>query len=105
MSDTIVFAMNSNSKTITLPDGTVDAILAAFADSYKWEAEVVDPEDSESTIPNPLSQNDLVTKMVRKFIVDTTRASQKRTAAAAAKVAVDTQLDAIEDAGIVTDTL
>ena len=105
MSDTIVFAMNSNSKTITLPDGTVDAILAAFVDSYKWETEVIDPDNSELMIPNPMTQNDLVTKMVRKFIVDTTRASQKRTAAAAARIAVDSQLDAIENAGVVTDTL
>ena len=105
MSDTIVFAMNDHSETLTLPEGTVDAILEAFADSYNWTADVVDPNDIELTIPNPMSQDDLVAIMGRKFIFDTTRASQKRSAAESAQTAVEVQLDAIEAAGILSDTV
>jgi len=100
--DAITFTLGSVTKTITLPVGTVAMIEDGFSVQYKWQAEVTDPNDPEATIPNPETKSDLVFRMVRKFITDTTRAANKTAARDTAASVVDAEIDAIDDAGVVT---
>ena len=103
MTESITLVFGSVSKTVTmLPVGTAVQIEDAFAVQYKWQAEVTDPDDPSSTIPNPETKSDLVFRMVREFISVTTRAASKTTARDTAAGTVDEEFDAIEDGSVVT---
>lgn len=103
MTESITLVFGTVSKTVTmLPVGTAVQIEDAFAVQYKWQAEVTDPEDPSSTIPNPESKSDLVFRMVRKFISDTTRAASRSVAVVPVLEGVDAEFDAIEEGSVVT---
>jgi len=103
MTESITLVFGTVSKTVSnLPVGTAVMIEDGFATQYKWQAEVTDPADPSATIPNPETKSDLVFRMVRKFITDTTRAANKNSARDTAASVVDAEIDAINEAGVVT---
>ena len=105
MTESITLTFNGTSKTVSnLPDGTGDMIEDAFAFVEGWTPEVTDPDNPSSTIPNPESKSDLVFRIVRESISDTTRAANRAVAVVPVLAEVDAQIDAINDGAIVTET-
>jgi hypothetical protein len=105
MTESITLTFNGTSKTVSnLPDGTGDMIEDAYAFVENWTTEVTDPDNPSVTIPNPESKSDLVFRIVRESISDTTRAANRAVAVVPVLAEVDAQIDAINDGAIVTET-
>lgn len=68
MAERITLTFGAYSRSVDVPDGMTSAIYDAFADAYNYQENVVDPNDSESTIPNPETKQDFTTKRIRIYV-------------------------------------
>lgn len=80
--------------TIVFKDkASKDAVIAAFADQYNYQATVPDPQDSTKTIANPQSKAAFTNDRIKSFIKEVYAASNisaaTKSAATTSKATVD----------------
>jgi len=101
MAERITITFGDYARSVDVPDGVTSVIHDAFADAYNWQENVEDPEDSESTIPNPETKQDFTTKQIRLYVESILKEYNKKTAVKSAESTADTQNASIIDAVVI----
>lgn len=65
----------------------LDAALMAFSLHHGWEAQVVDPNDANATIANPVTSLVYARNVLTEFVRESVKAYQAKVTAEAARVA------------------
>jgi|15BtaG_2_1085339.scaffolds.fasta_scaffold01897_2 hypothetical protein len=101
MTERITLTFGDYSRSVDVPEGITNVIYDAFADAYKYQENVVDPDDSESTIPNPETKQDFTTKRIRIYVEQVLAGYNKKQAVNPVVASANASTRAILDAVVI----